>query len=299
MRSLIPSTVSMMALLAVGAGASGAGDAPAPPLPAVAEVQLRVINHRFVNAFIREDGDFMDALTDADFLLTSNSGEWIGRDDHLKSMRTPSRLDGVSYRDVEVRLFGEVALIHGVFEALVPGAKVSRVRYTDVYAWDGAAWRLVSAQNTPIKDGVPIARRIGVKPEHAPWTGQDPTGDDLEVLRQLNASYVEAFRQSDVAWYDAHLAADYVVMSGDGSYNDRATALTNFARPTFATQMKSFPVDKVNIRRFGDVALIHAENAYEMKDGRKGVSRYTDVWLKQDGSWRCILAHINVYKAPS
>ena len=61
--------------------------------------------------------------------------------------------------------------------------------------------------------------------------------------------------------------------------------------------MKSFPVDKVTIRRFDDVALIHAENAYELKDGRKGVSRYTDIWHKQNGRWRCIAAHITVHKA--
>ena len=70
-------------------------------------------------------------------------------------------------------------------------------------------------------------------------------------------------------------------------------ALANFAQPTFATRMKSFPVGKVQIRRFGAIALIHAENAYELKDGRRGVSRYTDVWQKKEGRWLCILAHIN------
>ena len=140
--------------------------------------------------------------------------------------------------------------------------------------------------------------RIGVTPAHAPWTGRDPTGDDLEVLRLLNESYVDAFRKSDIAWYDAHLAPDYRVFSGDGSHNDRAMALANFAQPTFATRMKSFPVGKVQIRRFGDIALIHAENAYELKDGRRGVSRYTDVWQKKEGRWLCILAHINVHQAP-
>jgi ketosteroid isomerase-like protein len=300
MRRSIRSLASAIALLGASASGAAAGQAAVPPPPpVVAEVQLRVINHRFVSAFFREDGDFMEALTDQDFLLTTNSGEWLGRAEHIKSMRSPAGLEGVSYRDVEVRLFGEVALLHGVFEAIVPGGKVSRVRYTDIYVWNGAAWRLVSAQNTPIKDDVPIAPRLGVKPAHAPWTGRDPTGDDLEVLRQLNESYVEAFRKSDIAWYDAHLAPDYRVFSGDGSYNDRAMALANFAQPTFATRMKSFPVGKAQIRRFGDIALIHAENDYELKDGRKGVSRYTDVWQKKEGRWLCILAHINVHKAPA
>jgi ketosteroid isomerase-like protein len=50
----------------------------------------------------------------------------------------------------------------------------------------------------------------------------------------------------------------------------------------------------VSVRRFHDVALVHAENAYELKDGRKGVSRYTDIWQKRDGRWRCIAAHISI-----
>jgi ketosteroid isomerase-like protein len=89
-----------------------------------------------------------------------------------------------------------------------------------------------------------------------------------------------------------------VVVNGDGSLHDRAAALARFAQPTFATSMTSFPVGKVTVRRFGDVALIHAENAYELKDGRKGVSRYTDIWHQRDGRWLCIAAHITVHKAP-
>ncbi len=63
--------------------------------------------------------------------------------------------------------------------------------------------------------------------------------------------------------------------------------------------MVSFPVDKVSIRRFADVALIHAENAYELKDGRRGISRYTDIWVKRDGRWLCVAAHITVHRAPA
>ena len=47
------------------------------------------------------------------------------------------------------------------------------------------------------------------------------------------------------------------------------------------------------VRVFGDVAVIHAENAWVMKDGRTGTARYTDVWRRQpDGRWLCIAAHI-------
>jgi ketosteroid isomerase-like protein len=284
------STISTITLLAAGIAEAAAG---APPTGAVAEAQLRAINHRFVSAFQRPDGDFMEALTATDFLHTDASGKWLGRAEYLKQIRESSQLEGVSYRDIEVRLFGPTALVHGVFEGTASGDKVFRVRYLDVYSWDGAAWRLVNAQNTRIKDGVSTALQQGSAATYAPWEGRDPESEDLDVLRKLNERYVQAFRDSNTAWYDDHLAPGYVVIYPDGSYHDRNGALANFAQPLFATHMKSFSLDQVRIRRFGDVALIHAENAAELKNGRRAISRYTDIWHKQDGRWLCIAAQIN------
>lgn len=292
--SLIRSAIPMIALLTAGVAETASVPAPAA---ALAEVQLRTINHRFVSGFMRADGEFMEALTESDFLLTDAGGQWLGRADHLKLMREPSGLDGVSYRDVEVRLFGPTALVHGVFEATAPGGRVMSVRYLDVYSWDGAAWRLVSGQNTLIKDGVSTELQRGPAKTYGSWSGRDPEGEDLDVLKKLNESYVQAFRDSNTSWYDKHLARDYVVIYPDGSYHDRNGALANFAQPLFATHMKSFSLDQVRIRRYGDVALIHAENVAELKDGRKATSRYTDIWHKQDGRWLCIAAHINDVRA--
>ena len=47
------------------------------------------------------------------------------------------------------------------------------------------------------------------------------------------------------------------------------------------------------------IALIHAENDYKLKDGRRGISRYTDIWLARGGRWLCIAAHITAYRAAS
>jgi ketosteroid isomerase-like protein len=292
--SLIRSAIPLIALLAAGVAETASVPAPAT---ALAEVQLRAVNHRFVSGFMRPDGDFMEALTGSDFLLTDASGQWLGRADHLKLMREPSGLDGVSYRDVEVRLYGPTALVHGVFEATAPGGKVMRARYLDVYSWDGAAWRLVNGQNTLIKDGVSTELQRGPTQTYGSWSGRDPEGEDLDVLKKLNESYVQAFRDANASWYDKHLARDYVVIYPDGSYHDRSGALANFAQPLFATHMKSYSLDKVRIRKFGNVALIHAENVAQLKNGRQATSRYTDIWHKQDGRWLCIAAHINDVRA--
>jgi ketosteroid isomerase-like protein len=290
---------TVIAPLFVFAGLVGAAEAAPVPSPELAEAQLRAINHRFVESFVFANAGFIEALTADDFVETAADGSWRGRAEFVSGMRSPHPLDGATYDDVRVRLFGSVALVQGLFEALHRDGKVARVRYTDAYVWNGAAWRLVSGNNTSLRDGVSTRQQTGSAPPHEPWQGRDPGGDDAAVLRTLNENYVKAYREADVAWYDAHLAPDYVVVSGDGSFHDRAAALANFAKPSFAAYMKSFPVDKVTIRRFDDVALINAENAYEMKDGRTGVSRYTDIWHKKDGRWRCIAAHITVHKAPA
>lgn len=271
-----------------------------PPAPAVAEAQLRALNHRYLSAFAVADGDLMSGLLAPDFLLTSITGEWLDRQQYLAQLRRPSIAGGLSYDDVRVRMFGSVGVVHGVFEASGDQGVAMRVRYTDVYHWNGVSWQLVNAQHTVLRPGVAKQQEQGQAPICAPWAGEDPSGDDGEMLCELNSGYVRAFREADVSWYDAHLAPDYVVINSDGSFHDRARGLAEFAKPVFATFMRSFPVDKVRIRRFDDVALAHAENAYERKDGLKGVNRYTDIWRKQAaGGWRCLAAHITAHKVPS
>lgn len=287
----LPQTVAVLAMAVFSLGAQAA---PVPS-PELAEAQLRSINHRFVSAFVHRDTGFMAELIHDDFVRTASDGAWQDRDAFLKVFEQPS-LSGAATDEVQVRLFGRVAVTHAVFEALMADGRRRLVRYTDVYVWDGNNWRLVSGQNSVLLPEVPVALQTGTVPTHQAWTGADPQGDDADVLESLNASYVDAFRRADVAWYAAHLAPDYVVVSSDGSMKDRAAALADFARPIFAEHIRSFPVDQVRIRQFDDIALIHAENAFEMKDGRVGVNRYTDIWHKRDGKWTCIAAHITTHK---
>jgi len=290
--------LSSLSALVVLTGLAGGAVHPVPAHD-LAEAQLRAGNHRFTSATVDVHGDLMEALTHEDFLLTDSDGAWRGRAEFVAHMRRQAPLPEASNEGMQVRLFGPVAVVHGMFAARDAAGRFSRVRYTDVHVWSDSAWRLVSVQNTPLVDDAAVQPRGGTAPVHAAWTGRDPSEDDTSLLQALNESYVKAFRDADVAWYAAHLAPDYVMVSGDGAQWDRAAALTRFSQPTFATAMRSFPVDKVTVRRFHHVALIHAENAYQLKDGRQGVSRYTDIWLKRHGRWLCIAAHISVHKAPA
>lgn len=277
------------ALLAFATPATTAAPVPAEDL---AEPQLRAIDRRLVGAAAGLDAGRLEALVGADFRMVRHDGARLDRAAFLAAMSQSSGPGLRRHDEVRVRLFGAVALLHGVVESLDAGRPPLRLRYTHVFHWAADRWQLVAAQSTPLREGVARSMRHGTAPAHPAWQGRDPQGEDAQVLRQLNEQYVRAFREADVAWYDAHLAPDYVVTQGDGSFEYRAGALAAFARPTFATHFRSFPVDQVNIRRFGELALIEADNAYETKDGRSGTSRYTDIWQKLHGRWHCISAHI-------
>ena len=86
------------------------------------------------------------------------------------------------------------------------------------------------------------------------------------------------------------LAPDFRNSSPDGTLTDRPGFLAVVARPS---NLKSLTAEDVEIRIFGDSAIIHARTVYETADGRQGNGRYTDVWQRQrDGRWLAVAAHV-------
>lgn len=266
------------------------------PLPThLARAQLRAINHRSVNTFVVQDPGFLETLVDDDFLFTTSNGEWIDREGYLAFRRYGGQRCSAYCEGVRVRIYGSVALVQGTVRTPLDDGLHSCWRYSDVFVWRHGIWRLVSSQHTSVQPGIPLRLQAGASGRYACWAGADPTGDTHDVLASLNEQYVQAYRAADAAWYNAHLAPDYNAVQSDGTLSDRADALNRFAQPHFAMHMREFPVGQVRIRLFGELALIHAENAYTRKDGHKGVSRYTDIWRIQRGRWSCVSAHITAH----
>jgi ketosteroid isomerase-like protein len=112
---------------------------------------------------------------------------------------------------------------------------------------------------------------------------------DLDVLRELNEGYIRSVAGSDAAWFERHLAPDFVNSNPDGSLADRAQFLQQVARPN---ALAGFRVEDVRIRIFGDVAIIHGRTVYRKPDGAAGAGRYTDVWQRVGATWRCVAAHV-------
>jgi ketosteroid isomerase-like protein len=109
------------------------------------------------------------------------------------------------------------------------------------------------------------------------------------TLTRLNQEYVDAFMNADVAWYRDNLADDFVCIESDGSIIGRDEFLRGAAR---GPDVANYTLADVRIRVYGDVALVHATGRFTRRDGTKGVSRYTDVYVRTDGRWKAVSAQI-------
>lgn len=121
------------------------------------------------------------------------------------------------------------------------------------------------------------------------WSQPPGTTDDRTVLAGLNADYVRAVLQSDTRRFQELLAEDFRNTNPDGTILDRQGFLAQVARPS---GLKSLACEDVEIRLFGDVAIIHARTVYDTNDGRPGAGRYTDIWHKTNGRWLAVAAHV-------
>lgn len=111
----------------------------------------------------------------------------------------------------------------------------------------------------------------------------------MKILEELNAGYIRSVRESDVRWFDKHLADDFVNSNPDGTLVDRKGFLGQIAKGIAA---RNFACEDVRIRMFGDVAIIHARTTYEKPDGSNASGRYTDVWQRRGERWLCVCADV-------
>ncbi|HTG96346.1 MAG TPA: nuclear transport factor 2 family protein [Burkholderiales bacterium] len=113
--------------------------------------------------------------------------------------------------------------------------------------------------------------------------------NDLELLQDLNRGYIRSVQESDTRWFEAHLADDFLNSNPDCTLVDRAGFLAQIAPPCRISELEA---QDVRVRILGEVAIIHARTTYRKPDGQAGAGRYTDVWMRRDGRWRCVSAHV-------
>ncbi|MGI0016934.1 MAG: nuclear transport factor 2 family protein [Nitrososphaera sp.] len=110
-----------------------------------------------------------------------------------------------------------------------------------------------------------------------------------ERIRMLNEQYVRASLAGDVEWYRTHLADEFVCIESDGSVLDKDAFLQMTAK---GSDLAEYRLDEVDIRFYGEVALVRATGSWTAKNGTPGMSRYVDVYVRFGDDWKAVSAQI-------
>jgi ketosteroid isomerase-like protein len=109
------------------------------------------------------------------------------------------------------------------------------------------------------------------------------------TIRELNQRYIEAFLHSDVEWYRSILSDDFVCIDSDGSILHKAGFLKQAGQ---GPDVISYELEKVNVRLYGDVALVQATGRFTRKNGTVGHSHYTDIYVHEGEDWKVVSAQV-------
>jgi ketosteroid isomerase-like protein len=112
---------------------------------------------------------------------------------------------------------------------------------------------------------------------------------DKPTLERLNQEYVAAFMNADVEWYRKHLADEFICIESDGSLIHKQKFLTNVAK---GPDVADYKLEQMDVRIYGDTALVQATGLWTGRDGSKGMSRYIDVYVREESEWRAVSAQI-------
>jgi uncharacterized protein (TIGR02246 family) len=139
--------VSALLLVAIaGAGATQGADAAS---------QILDLEQRLAQAWVKGDRGFIEGLLAPDWSVTDPSGRILTRQQVIEETFSSAdrRIDSMTVDEVNVRLFGNVAVATGRTQATgsYQGQKASvALRFTDVFHLRDGRWQVVASQGTVI-----------------------------------------------------------------------------------------------------------------------------------------------------
>jgi|SRR2546428_10366857 len=106
------------------------------------------LNSDYIRSVQTSDVHRFDEILADDFLCSNPDGSLVDRERFLEQTALPVRISNLQAHDVNVRIMGDVAIIHARTTYTGPDGRAGAGRYTDVWARRHGRWLAVSAHVT-------------------------------------------------------------------------------------------------------------------------------------------------------
>ena len=109
---------------------------------------LEKLNEGYVASVQNSDVRWFDQHLSDDFLNTNPDGTLVGRAGFLAHIAKPQSITGLEPRAVNIRILGDVAIIHAKTVYTKPDGRPGAGRYTDIWQKRDGHWLCVAAHVT-------------------------------------------------------------------------------------------------------------------------------------------------------
>jgi ketosteroid isomerase-like protein len=109
---------------------------------------LLTLNADYIDSVQRSDVRRFDEILADDFVCSNPDGSLVDRAGFLEQTARPVTISGLAAHDVDVRLLGDVAIIHARTTYTLADGRPGAGRYTDVWARRNGKWLAVAAHVT-------------------------------------------------------------------------------------------------------------------------------------------------------
>jgi ketosteroid isomerase-like protein len=109
---------------------------------------LAGLNDDYINSVQNGDVKRFDELLAQDFHCSNPDGSIVDRKGFLAQTARPVTIKGLKGEDVMIRMFGDIAIVHGRTTYNAADGRSAQGRYTDVWQKKNGRWYAISAHVT-------------------------------------------------------------------------------------------------------------------------------------------------------
>ena len=109
---------------------------------------LTELNRDYIRSVQHGDVRRFNEILAEDFLCSNPDGSLVDKEQFLAQTARPVTISGLTAEDVNVRILGDVAIIHARTSYTTADGEQPHGRYTDVWALRDGKWLAVSAHVT-------------------------------------------------------------------------------------------------------------------------------------------------------